>query len=201
VNAGAFSLVLYYPVGQMDIEDIQIAGSESTDELLYPLENGVIRLAWFSLKPISLEQGSTLFTISARVNDRMDGQSLDFVLDGVSEISDSKAKVETDLKLLMPKLKDERRPEELTLNQNYPNPFINTTEISYFLPQDAIVVLKVFNSTGQEITELLNAPQTMGWHKVQFDGSSLAAGTYPVKIDVKTGNTLQSKFRMMTKAQ
>jgi hypothetical protein len=201
VNAGALSLVLYYPSDQMEIMDILMAGSETSDDLIYTHENGIIRMAWYSIKPISLDVGDPLFTLIVNINDRPVSQNLDFVLDGVSEISDSKAKVESDLQLIMPKLKDERRPEELTLNQNYPNPFINTTEISYYLPQDAIVVLKVFNSTGQEITELLNAPQTMGWHKLQFDGSSLAAGTYPVKIDVKTGNTLQSKFRMMTKAQ
>lgn len=69
-------------------------------------------------------------------------------------------------------------PEEFTLHQNYPNPFNPSTEISYQLPENSLVVLKVYDLLGQEVAELVNGHQASGNHSITFNASGLSSGVY-----------------------
>ena len=64
------------------------------------------------------------------------------------------------------------------LKQCYPNPFNNSTTITYSIPEAELVTLKVFDILGSEIITLVNAEKAQGSHKVVFDGSNLKSGTY-----------------------
>lgn len=68
------------------------------------------------------------------------------------------------------------------LNQNFPNPFNPTTLISYQLPENGFVSLKVYNLLGAEIATLVNNVQTAGVHKITFNASNLVSGIYFYKI-------------------
>jgi hypothetical protein len=67
---------------------------------------------------------------------------------------------------------------ELILEQNYPNPFNVSTDISYELPENGFVSLKVYDVTGREVAELVNAAQTAGKYSVQLDAQNLTDGLY-----------------------
>ncbi len=70
----------------------------------------------------------------------------------------------------------------------YPNPFNETTTLSYSLNKASKVSLVVYNSYGKEISTLVNgSKQLEGSHNVVFDGSKLSAGIYycVLKIDSK----------------
>lgn len=73
-------------------------------------------------------------------------------------------------------------PNTYKLNQNFPNPFNNTTEIKYFIPNggfsDNLVNLSIYNSIGEKIKTLVNELQEPGEYKVVFDGRNLVSGTY-----------------------
>jgi hypothetical protein len=70
----------------------------------------------------------------------------------------------------------------LTLG-NYPNPFNPTTTISFALPADATVSLKVYNMIGQEIASLANnEPMSTGYYQKTFDASNLASGQYIYRL-------------------
>jgi hypothetical protein len=69
-----------------------------------------------------------------------------------------------------------------SLEQNYPNPFNPATNISYSIPQESQVSLKIYDVMGREVVELVNGKQTAGNYKVQFDASSIASGTYFYKL-------------------
>jgi polygalacturonase len=70
-------------------------------------------------------------------------------------------------------------PESSELNQNYPNPFNPTTTISFRLPSQTIVTLKLYDLLGREVTTLLNVtPIPAGNHAVIWNASRFASGVY-----------------------
>jgi flagellar hook assembly protein FlgD len=84
-------------------------------------------------------------------------------------------------------------PREFALDQNYPNPFNPTTTISYALPTQATVRLKIINMLGQEVTTLVDAPQPGGYYNVTWTGHSdkgfaVASGVYAYRLEAKTAD-------------
>ncbi|MGA2624445.1 MAG: T9SS type A sorting domain-containing protein [Bacteroidota bacterium] len=69
-------------------------------------------------------------------------------------------------------------PGNFTLYQNYPNPFNPTTSISYSLPSNQWISLKIYAVLGKEIRSLYQGKQTEGKHVILFDGDHLASGIY-----------------------
>lgn len=69
-------------------------------------------------------------------------------------------------------------PGNYNLYQNFPNPFNPSTEITFELPQKSFVNLKVYNSLGKEISQLVNTEYFPGIYSVAFDGSNLPSGIY-----------------------
>lgn len=69
-----------------------------------------------------------------------------------------------------------------SLAQNYPNPFNPSTEISYTLKEDGIVVIKVFDVLGKEVAILKNKFETAGNHIVNFNAANLPSGIYFYRI-------------------
>lgn len=69
-------------------------------------------------------------------------------------------------------------PNEFYLEQNYPNPFNPVTSISYNLPHDAFVSLKVFDVLGNEMAEPVKGRKRSGKHSLEFDASDLGSGFY-----------------------
>lgn len=65
---------------------------------------------------------------------------------------------------------DYNLPSRIELAQNYPNPFIGTTIISYQLNQPVEVRIKIFNLLGQEVRELKTGKQTAGIYGYIWDG-------------------------------
>jgi hypothetical protein len=72
------------------------------------------------------------------------------------------------------------------LIQNYPNPFNPTTTISYQIPKDGRVTIKIFDIIGREVTTLVDEYKPSGRYSVQFDASRLASGIYFYSI--RSGN-------------
>lgn len=69
-------------------------------------------------------------------------------------------------------------PTEYRLYANYPNPFNPSTTITYDLPNDANVTLKVYDMMGREVMTLVHEYQPAGRHQVQFHPNGLASGAY-----------------------
>jgi Secretion system C-terminal sorting domain len=80
----------------------------------------------------------------------------------------------------------ETKLTEYSLNQNYPNPFNPTTSISYSLPVDAYVSLKIYNMLGQEIATLVDGELSAGEHIATWNASDVPSGIYICRIHAGT---------------
>jgi hypothetical protein len=87
-------------------------------------------------------------------------------------------------------------PDELTLGQNYPNPFNPSTTISYGIPQDGIVTIKVYNVMGREVATLVSDWKNAGTYEVSFDASKFSAGVYLFSIDAG-GQTIVNRMTLL----
>ena len=83
------------------------------------------------------------------------------------------------------------------LEQNYPNPFNPTTKITYSVPQETQVVLKVYNLLGQEVALLVNEKKTPGFYELYFGGENLPSGVYIYTIEA--GTFISSKKMILLK--
>ena len=69
-------------------------------------------------------------------------------------------------------------PAAYELSQNYPNPFNPSTSISFNIPTDGIVSLKLFDMSGKEVSTLVNEVKTAGYYSVNFNAANLTSGIY-----------------------
>lgn len=86
------------------------------------------------------------------------------------------------------------------LEQNTPNPFNPTTNITYELFDGGYVKLKVFDLIGKEIATLVEANQPKGIYTVTFDASkytNLTSGIYFYKLE--TDKYSEVKKMILTK--
>jgi hypothetical protein len=77
-------------------------------------------------------------------------------------------------------------PESFSLDNNYPNPFNPSTQISFTLPSDGKATLCVFNILGQTVATLIDGYLTAGKHHVTFEpGNALSSGIYFYELKYK----------------
>ncbi|UCE17421.1 MAG: T9SS type A sorting domain-containing protein [Gemmatimonadota bacterium] len=93
-------------------------------------------------------------------------------------------------------------PKTFELAQNYPNPFNPETNITYGLPEDGTVVMKVYNVLGQEIRTLVNEQQSAGYYTVIWDGTNdngemVSTGVYIYSI--MAGRYVDTKRMVLVK--
>jgi len=86
---------------------------------------------------------------------------------------------------------------EFDLYQNYPNPFNPETKISYTIPVEEFVTIKVYDVLGREVTTLVNEKESAGTHEYNFDASKLSSGTYIYKM--QAGDFISTRKLMLIK--
>jgi hypothetical protein len=65
-----------------------------------------------------------------------------------------------------------KKPENVVLQQNFPNPFHTQTQIGFSLPYDENVQLKIYDIRGELINTLLNVKLPAGQHTILWNGRS-----------------------------
>ncbi|MFN8134476.1 MAG: T9SS type A sorting domain-containing protein [Bacteroidales bacterium] len=87
---------------------------------------------------------------------------------------------------------------KIILKQNYPNPFYKTSILTWQLPRDAHVVLKVYDHIGCEVRTLVNCDQQKGEHFIKFDAAGLPAGVYIYQLQAN-GKVITKKMIYLNK--
>lgn len=85
-------------------------------------------------------------------------------------------------------------PTKYALTQNFPNPFNPSTNISYELPSANFVSLKIYDTMGREVANLVSENQAAGFYTVKFDASKLSSGIYFYKL---TANDFTATKKLM----
>ncbi|MDP2363998.1 MAG: T9SS type A sorting domain-containing protein, partial [Ignavibacteria bacterium] len=74
-------------------------------------------------------------------------------------------------------------PNNYSLSQNYPNPFNPTTNISFSVPEQSYVELKIYNILGIEVANIISKELPAGNYSENFDASTLSSGIYFYKLN------------------
>ncbi|MBK7381344.1 MAG: T9SS type A sorting domain-containing protein [Ignavibacteriales bacterium] len=94
-------------------------------------------------------------------------------------------------------------PLEFSLEQNYPNPFNPTTKISYSIPVNSFVQLKIYDLLGGEVAILVNEEKQAGVYEVEFNpqqimnNKQLTSGIYFYQL--RSGFFIQTKKLVLVK--
>jgi len=104
--------------------------------------------------------------------------------DGTSELSDV---IEVEVST----------PLYYSLSQNYPNPFNPSTTISYSIPADGYVTLKVYDVLGNEVASLVDEQKQSGIFNIHFNASALSSGVYYYTL--KAGEFTSTKKLVLMK--
>jgi hypothetical protein len=81
-------------------------------------------------------------------------------------------------------------PFEFTI---YPNPVQDFSTAIYYLNEDALVSLEIFDINGRRINTVFNTKQDRGSHSLVFNTTNFESGIYLCKLSIN-GHTFHEKF-------
>ncbi|MFC1525552.1 LamG-like jellyroll fold domain-containing protein [Candidatus Latescibacterota bacterium] len=87
-------------------------------------------------------------------------------------------------------------PTEFALHQNHPNPFNPSTHIQFDMPLATHVSLKIYNTLGQEVRDLIDSVVPAGHKEVVWDGNDnagvrVSSGIYFVRFKASESTDLR----------
>ncbi len=88
------------------------------------------------------------------------------------------------------------------LEQNFPDPFNPSTIIHYEIPNDGLVMLKIYDELGREVKTLVNQYQSKGRYDINFNAENLASGIYFYQLHASTNsasNFISTKKMLLLK--
>ncbi|MFV1981279.1 MAG: T9SS type A sorting domain-containing protein, partial [Rhodothermia bacterium] len=83
-------------------------------------------------------------------------------------------------------------PRSLKLHPNFPDPFRNTTTLSYTIPEPTIVNLAVYDILGRRVAQIVDEPMEPGTYTTHWNANALAAGTYFLQLQTKSGLAVEA---------
>lgn len=87
-------------------------------------------------------------------------------------------------------------PDKINLHQNYPNPFNPSTTITFDIPKNTYVTLKVYDMLGKEIAVLVNQNLTAGRYDYIWEAKGLSSGVYLYRLE-SAGQVFTKKMFLM----
>jgi len=139
---------------------------------------------WMNLNSYPLTKGSHTLTVGYRE----DGACLDKICitnymlapTGMGEADPTSVGVNSDGSI-----------DGHVLGQNYPNPFNPATTISFRVPTQSFVSLKVFDTLGREVSTLLSEQLSAGTYTRQWDAAGLSTGVHFYRL--QAGSFVETK--------
>lgn len=95
---------------------------------------------------------------------------------------------------------EDELPTDFVLEQNHPNPFNPLTVIRYAIPRSGYVSLKVYNTLGQLVVDLVDGPVAAGKHAIEFpkrDAVKVPSGVYFYRL--QAGEFVETRKMLLLK--
>ena len=77
-----------------------------------------------------------------------------------------------DSEILLLKTESSIKPENFYINEAYPNPFNPYTTLSYYLPNNETVHIKIFDIMGRQVKTFFMLDQIAGYGSIQWNGTN-----------------------------
>jgi len=88
-------------------------------------------------------------------------------------------------------------PAEFRLDQNFPNPFNPSTQISFEVAGEGVVSLRVYDLLGREVATLANERLSSGAHVRTWDAAGQSGGVYFYRL--RSGNSVETRKMILMK--
>ena len=197
MEIGAISLIMNVPPDLLEVLDVYM-GDES---LLYSINGDELRISWMSLNSQSIQKGDVMFTLLMNLNGDTgeDGIKLSLVDDPLNELADGSYNVINNAEIVVDiimgyvtGINSIGTNGQLTLS-NYPNPFKQTTNLVYRIPEEGKVTLEVYSLLGNKMKTVVNKRQESGEYQVKLDAAILQPGVYTAMLRLETDNDVLFK--------
>ena len=76
----------------------------------------------------------------------------------------------------------------------YPNPAKDNLNINYYLTNDGLVTISLYNVLGEKVVDVINDNQVKGSHNSNIDLKSVSAGVYTIKMTSGVNNTIVKRI-------
>jgi hypothetical protein len=185
----AVSLIMNFPSEHMTVTGVNM--DRNNGQLDWFANGSELRIGWTTSDPLWFASDETLLTISLKTSETFaQGDEIYFSLAGdpLNELADGNAKVIPDAILGIDGIvfstygiTDPDGSAPLTLECR-PNPFATYTMLSYSLPADGHVTLKINDVLGREVARVVDQYQTGGKYSFKLDALPLQPGVYNATV-------------------
>jgi hypothetical protein len=136
-----------------------------------------LRISWFSTSAIDLKANDLLFELELAASSHWTG---DLQIGGLSEAANGLAEAYPMVKLRLPRLQSTLAGQFAA--SVYPNPANEQANLSYQLPENGKVSIRITDALGRTVLQLLDRAQMAGRHELSIASREWAAGTYQVQL-------------------
>jgi hypothetical protein len=161
---------------------------------------GMMAFAWYNLNPVSMPDGSVLFTLKFKaLQNTASLKGLLAVSDnfvGIEAVREDGANLDVDLDIEGLTAAGEVSNTGFGLYQNVPNPFGHRTVIGFSLPKRSTAALSIFDPSGK-VLMTMDGEYSAGYHQVLIDRNELPAkGVLFYRLETPTHNAVKKMILM-----
>ncbi len=170
-------------VPQIPIIPIAVLTSDETKQVIYGVEAGTQNVLEDTIQSKVAVIGVHAEGYETITDDawKFFQAGIDWVLGDATPVQDQKYLVSSDI----------------TLHQNFPNPFNPKTEIAFSVDKNMHVNLNVYNAQGQLVETVLNEALSAGSYTYSFHAQNLPSGVYYYKL--QSENDVQTRKMILMK--
>ncbi len=160
-----------------------------------------LNVTWMdeNMKGIIINEGTPLLKIKATLKNRSrEPKSYSLILKDASHFIDTEGQLIEGLRFTLPVL-NVHSLQAMNCSA-YPNPFRINTTIEFNIPEDAQMLIALYDQAGRQVKQVANEFYTAGEHSVIIDGTDLFPGIYHYTArlsdngqNVTTGTIIKSK--------